>query len=159
MYTTTAFSLSNMEPAAATADFESQPGVLPTATESQPDLFVSVDELSQAQPASNGPTGRFILSLVNVFLLLLADLVGVAAGTTRPRRGDKTPASFADYAVIKPVRSQRKKRGRPPKKSAAEAQPAQPQQQELVEHDDLSAALAIPGLPALPDFGAAVREA
>ena len=34
----------------------------------------------------------------------------------------------------------------------------QPQQQEQVEHDDLSAALAIPGLPALTDLGAAVRE-
>ncbi|KAG7674179.1 hypothetical protein KSW81_006010 [Nannochloris sp. 'desiccata'] len=122
-----------MEPATTTADFESQPGVLPTATESQPDLFVSVEEPSQDQPASNGPTG-----------------------TTRPRRGDKTPASFADYAFIEPVRSQKKKRGRPRKKRVAEAQPAQQQQQEE-EHDDLSA-LAIPGLPALPDLGGAVRE-
>ena len=71
--------------------------------------------------------------------------------------GDKTPASFAEYAVIKPAR------GRPAKRRIAEVQPVQeeqgqPQQQEQVEHDDLSAALAIPGLPALPDFGAAVRQ-
>ncbi|KAG7674382.1 hypothetical protein NADE_008140 [Nannochloris sp. 'desiccata'] len=47
-----------MEPAAATADFESQPGVLPTSTESQPDPFVSVEEPFQFQPASNGPMDR-----------------------------------------------------------------------------------------------------
>ncbi|KAG7674716.1 hypothetical protein NADE_008004 [Nannochloris sp. 'desiccata'] len=127
-----------MEPAGATADFESQPGVLLTAIESQPDLFASIEEPSQAQPASNGPTG-----------------------STRPRRGDKTPASFADYAVIEPVRSQKKKRGRSPKTRVAEVQPTQQQEEEEEEEeeeDDLPAALAIPGLPALPDLGGAVRE-
>ncbi|KAH7623898.1 hypothetical protein NADE_008712 [Nannochloris sp. 'desiccata'] len=86
-----------------------------------------------------------------------ADLVGVAAGTARPRRGDKTPAFFSDYAVIEPVRSQKKKRGRPAKKRVAEVQPAQEQPQEEV-HDDLSTVFAIPGLPAPVDLGAAVRE-
>ena len=88
------------------------------------------------------------------FCYFLADLVGVAAGTTRPRRGDKTPASFAEYAVIEPSRSQKNKRGCPPKKRVAEAQPAQQQQQQQ-QHDDLS---VIPGLPFLPDLGGAVRE-
>lgn len=52
-----------MEPAAATADFESQPGVLPTATESQP--AVPVEQSSQAQSLSNERTGtrwRFSLA-------------------------------------------------------------------------------------------------
>ncbi|KAG7668195.1 hypothetical protein KSW81_002094 [Nannochloris sp. 'desiccata'] len=86
------------------------------------------------------------------FCYFLADLVGVAAGTVRPRRGDQTPAKFDEFTVIKPTR------GRPTKKRVAEVQPTQQQQQEQVEHDDLSAALAIPGLPANPDLGAAVRE-
>ncbi|KAG7667783.1 hypothetical protein KSW81_005703 [Nannochloris sp. 'desiccata'] len=86
------------------------------------------------------------------FCYFLADLVGVAAGTVRPRRGDQTPAKFDEFTVIKPTR------GRPTKKRVAEVQPTQQQQQEQVEHDDLSAALAIPGLPTLPDFGGAIRE-
>ena len=102
--------MSNMEPAAATADFESQPGVLPTATESQPDPFVLVEEPSQALPTSNEPMGRFRLSFIDVFCYFLADLVGVAAGTVRPRRGDKTPAKFDEFTVIKPTK------GRPTKK-------------------------------------------
>ena len=63
-------------------------------------------------------------SPLSMFLgYFLADLVGVVARTTRPRRGDKTPASFADYAVIESGRCQTKKRGRPPKKRVAEVQP------------------------------------
>lgn len=74
----------------------------------------------------------------------------------RPRRGDKTPTSFADYTVIEPVRSQKKNRGRPASNKAVDTQPAQQQQQqEEVEHDDLSAVLAIPGLP---DLSNAVRQ-
>ena len=114
--------MSNMEPAAATADFESQPGVLPTATESQPDPFVLVEEPSQALPTSNEPMGRFRLSFIDVFCYFLADLVGVAAGTVRPRRGDKTPAKFDEFTVIKPTR------GCPTKKRVAEVQPTQQQQ-------------------------------
>lgn len=98
-----------MEPAAEHADFESQPGVLLTATESQPDPLVLVKEPSQAQPASNEPIGRCRFSFIVVFHYFSADLVGLAAGTVRPRRGDKTPASFADYAVIEPLRSQKKR--------------------------------------------------
>ncbi|KAG7667965.1 hypothetical protein KSW81_005882 [Nannochloris sp. 'desiccata'] len=128
-----------MELAAATADFESQPGVFPTATKSQPKPSGPVGEPSQADAPSNERTGT-------------------ARSWSRPRRGNKNPASFADYAVIKPVR------GRPSKKRVAEVQPAQEllrQQEE--EHDDLSVqkqhvALAIPGLPALPDLGGPIRE-
>lgn len=88
-----------MEPAAEHAGFESQPGVLPTATESHPDDLVLVEEPFPAQPASNGPIGRCRFFFIVVFHYFLADLVGLAAGAERPRRGDKTPASFADYAV------------------------------------------------------------
>ncbi|KAG7669021.1 hypothetical protein NADE_003891 [Nannochloris sp. 'desiccata'] len=91
----------------------------------------------------------FIFSVSDTLIILLVDLIGVVAGTARPRRGDKTPASFSDYTVIQPVR------GRPVKKRVAEVQAMQQQQQQQEEeHDDLSA-LAIPGLP---DLGAAVRE-
>ena len=114
-----------MEPAATTADFESLPGVLPTAIESQQDPFVSVEEPIQAQTASNGPNGRLGFFLLIVSCYFLADLVGVAAGSTRPRRGDKTPAKFDEFTVIKPMR------GRPARKRVAEVQPTQQQEEEL----------------------------
>ncbi|KAG7669551.1 hypothetical protein NADE_005797 [Nannochloris sp. 'desiccata'] len=89
-----------MQPATATTTFESQPRVLPTATESQPDLFLWVEEPFQAHPASNGPMGSLDSHLSMFSATFLADLIGVAAGTARPRRGDKTPASFADYTPL-----------------------------------------------------------
>ncbi|KAG7674199.1 hypothetical protein NADE_009219 [Nannochloris sp. 'desiccata'] len=146
-----------MEPAVATAGVESQPGVLPTATEPHSRPSDPVGQSPKAQLPSVEGTGTFLFSLSDALIILfLLTLLLLLQGRQRPRRGDKTPASFAEYAVIKPVR------GRPSKKHVAEVQPAQEQQQqeqeEEVEHDDLSTALAIPGFPALPDLGAAVRE-
>jgi hypothetical protein len=147
--------MSSTEPAADPADFESQPWVLLTATESQPDPLVQQEEPSQAQHAPNTPIGRCRFFFIVVFYYFLADLVGVTAGAERPRRGDKTPASFADYAVIEPVRSYKKKRGRPASTKSVDAQPEQQQQEEEVQGDDLSVALPI---PSLPDLSSAVRQ-
>ena len=69
-----------MEPAAATADFESQPGVLPTA-EPQPEPSVLFGEPSEVQAPYSERTGTFSqvgshLSMLFTSLCCCKDLAG-----------------------------------------------------------------------------------